>query len=90
PIAVAQSAEKAAGIVIRAAQVGSFQHRFFSRRPETEGEGGIFNTLLGGRTAVPALRLLPRQLNTVRAELVEALPTPFDKLRANGCINLPG
>ncbi|MDT3672705.1 MAG: hypothetical protein ROZ37_20490, partial [Aromatoleum sp.] len=47
PIAVAQSAEKAAGIVIRAAQVGSFQHRFFSRRPETEGEGGIFNTLLG-------------------------------------------
>ncbi|MDT3670362.1 MAG: hypothetical protein ROZ37_08510, partial [Aromatoleum sp.] len=46
PIAVAQSAEKAAGIVIRAAQVGSFQHRFFSRRPETEGEGGIFNTLL--------------------------------------------
>ncbi|MCK2126484.1 hypothetical protein MX652_07255, partial [Thauera aromatica] len=37
----------AAGIVIRAARVGSFQRRFFSRRLETEGEAGIFNTLLG-------------------------------------------
>jgi hypothetical protein len=46
-IAVAQSAEKAAGIVIRAARVGSFPRRFFPRQLETEGDGEIFNTLLG-------------------------------------------
>jgi len=45
-IAVAQSAGKAAGIVIRAARVGSSSRRFFPRHLEAEGDGETFNTLL--------------------------------------------
>jgi hypothetical protein len=45
-IAVAQSAEKVAGIVIKAARISLFSVDFFSRLLEAEGKAGIFNTLL--------------------------------------------